>query len=108
MNSLLFIPLAIAYFLVSGLLFLFGLNFMYLTFLSLRQAPEKKGPPGKLERWPQVTVQLPIYNEMYVAERLIQAACWLDYPKDCLEIQVLDDSTDETQTIVARAVKTAP
>ena len=107
MNSLLFIPLAIAYFLVSGLLFLFGLNFMYLTFLSLRQAPEKKGQPGKLERWPQVTVQLPIYNEMYVAERLIQAACWLDYPKDCLEIQVLDDSTDETQTIVARAVKTA-
>ena len=43
-----------------------------------------------------VTIQLPLYNEMYVAERLIKAVCKIDFPKDKLEIQVLDDSTDET------------
>ena len=107
MSNLLFIPLAIAYFLVSSLLFLFGLNFMYLTFISLRQGPQKRPKPRPLERWPRVTVQLPIYNEMYVAERLVQAASRLDYPKDRLEIQVLDDSTDETRAIVSQAAKAA-
>jgi cellulose synthase/poly-beta-1,6-N-acetylglucosamine synthase-like glycosyltransferase len=52
-----------------------------------------------------VTIQLPLYNEQYVVERLIQAVCEIDYPKDKLEIQVLDDSTDETVEIVARAVE---
>ncbi len=51
-----------------------------------------------------VTVQLPLYNEMYVARRLVEAVCRLDYPRDRLEIQVLDDSTDETSEIVARVV----
>ncbi|MEX1248381.1 MAG: glycosyltransferase [Anaerolineales bacterium] len=107
MNNLLFIPVAIAYFLVTGLLFLYGLNFLYLTYRSLREAPEK-GPlqPSK-KSWPRVTVQLPIFNEMYVAERLVNAACSLDYPKNRLEIQVLDDSTDETFSIVQRAVRAA-
>ena len=53
---------------------------------------------------PFVTVQLPIYNEMYVVERLIDAVARLDHPRDRFEIQVLDDSTDETQQIVTRAV----
>ena len=52
-----------------------------------------------------VTIQLPIFNEMYVVERLINAVCKLDYPKENLEIQVLDDSTDETSNIVANLVK---
>jgi cellulose synthase/poly-beta-1,6-N-acetylglucosamine synthase-like glycosyltransferase len=56
--------------------------------------------------WPKVTVQLPIYNERYVVQRLIEAACRLDYPKQLLEIQVLDDSTDDTaeiaQAVIAR------
>ncbi len=51
-----------------------------------------------------VTIQLPLYNEMYVAERLINAVCNIDYPKESLEIQVLDDSTDETTTIVSNIV----
>jgi cellulose synthase/poly-beta-1,6-N-acetylglucosamine synthase-like glycosyltransferase len=51
---------------------------------------------------PAVTVQLPIYNELYVVERLIDAVARLDYPRDRLQIQILDDSTDET-TVVARA-----
>src|SRR5207249_1303667 len=54
--------------------------------------------------WPTVTVQLPLYNERYVARRLIEAVGQLDYPVDRLEIQVLDDSTDETTAVVARAV----
>ncbi len=52
-----------------------------------------------------ITVQLPLFNEMYVAERVIDAVCRLDYPKDLLEIQVLDDSTDETFDIVQKKVE---
>lgn len=52
--------------------------------------------------WPKVTVQLPVYNEKFVVERLMGAAARFDYPRDCLEIQMLDDSTDETTGIVAR------
>jgi cellulose synthase/poly-beta-1,6-N-acetylglucosamine synthase-like glycosyltransferase len=61
--------------------------------------------PPALTRLPRVTVQLPIYNELYVAERLINAVARLDYPADRLEIQVLDDSTDETVEIVRALVE---
>ena len=54
-------------------------------------------PP--LDPLPVVTIQLPLYNEMYVADRLIQAVCDIEYPRERLEIQVLDDSTDETRSI---------
>ena len=53
---------------------------------------------------PKVTVQLPIFNEMYVAERLIEAIAKLEYPPHKLEVQILDDSTDETQLICQRKV----
>lgn len=56
------------------------------------------------EEWPRVTVQLPLYNERYVAERLLEAVARLDYPRDRLEVQVLDDSTDETGEVVAGKV----
>jgi cellulose synthase/poly-beta-1,6-N-acetylglucosamine synthase-like glycosyltransferase len=62
-------------------------------------------PKGSFEALPRVTVQLPIYNEMYVAERLIGAVCKLDYPRELLEIQVLDDSVDETTAVADRAVR---
>jgi len=58
-----------------------------------------------IENYPLVTIQLPIYNEMYVIERLIKTTCEIDYPIDKLEIQVLDDSTDETVGIVDNIVK---
>ena len=65
----------------------------------------KDNVPGPPPAWdgplPVVTIQLPIYNEMYVVDRLLQATAKIDYPQDLLEIQVLDDSTDET-TEVAR------
>jgi cellulose synthase/poly-beta-1,6-N-acetylglucosamine synthase-like glycosyltransferase len=54
---------------------------------------------------PSVTVQLPLYNERYVAERVIAAACALDYPRELLQIQVLDDSTDDTNRIARRAIE---
>jgi cellulose synthase/poly-beta-1,6-N-acetylglucosamine synthase-like glycosyltransferase len=53
---------------------------------------------------PPVTIQLPVYNELYVVNRLIDSVCALDYPRERLEIQVLDDSTDETVDVVAQAV----
>jgi cellulose synthase/poly-beta-1,6-N-acetylglucosamine synthase-like glycosyltransferase len=103
MLDLLFIPSAILYLLVVGALFVYGVNFFYLTYITLRDRKIKLQEPAIAEL-PPVTIQLPIYNEMYVAERLIAAAAALDYPRSLLEIQVLDDSNDETQEIVARKV----
>jgi cellulose synthase/poly-beta-1,6-N-acetylglucosamine synthase-like glycosyltransferase len=62
-------------------------------------------PDLSLTEFPMVTIQLPLYNELYVVRRLIESACAIEYPKDKLEIQVLDDSTDETVEIVDRVVK---
>lgn len=104
MLDLFFIPGAIFYLLVVGLLFIYGINFFYLTYLTLHFRDRKMAPPPLRDK-PFVTVQLPIYNEMYVARRLILAAAGLDYPKESLEIQVLDDSTDETHEIVREVVR---
>ncbi len=62
---------------------------------------------ARSREWPVVTVQLPLYNERRVAERLIAAVAALDYPRDRLEVQVLDDSTDDTRVRVDRAVAAA-
>jgi cellulose synthase/poly-beta-1,6-N-acetylglucosamine synthase-like glycosyltransferase len=104
MLELILIPITIAYFLAVCFLFLYGVNFYYLTGLAIltrRKAPKVK----QLGPWPKVTVQLPIYNEMYVSERLVLAASKLDYPHHLLEIQVLDDSTDETVTVVKKVIE---
>ncbi len=61
-------------------------------------------PPAPVREWPSAAIQLPIYNERYVVERLLKACAELDYPHDRLIIQVLDDSTDETSDLVARLV----
>ena len=102
MSDLLLIPIAILYLIVVSLLFVYGINFFYLTILSFRRTAAAPPPPP--ENWPLVTVQLPIFNERYVARRLIRAAAALDYPAGFLEIQVLDDSVDETRAIVAETV----
>lgn len=106
MSDLLLVPIALLYLVVVGMLFIYGINFFYLTYLSWRKGRQRLEPPV-LTDWPYVTVQLPIYNEMYVAQRLIEAAVQLDYPMDRLEIQVLDDSTDATLQIVDQAVERA-
>ncbi len=82
-------------------IFLFSLGQLHLTIHYLRGRKQRKENATPLVKYPMVTVQLPLYNEKYVAERLINCICRLDYPSERLEIQVLDDSTDETSTIVA-------
>lgn len=87
-----------------GALYIYGINFYYLTFVAIRENKKKPNATPNIDNWPKVTIQLPIYNEMYVAQRLINAVVAVDYPSEQLEIQVLDDSTDETTKIVAEIV----
>jgi cellulose synthase/poly-beta-1,6-N-acetylglucosamine synthase-like glycosyltransferase len=99
MNLIFFLPVAFLYLSIVGLLFIFGINFFYLTYLATRKSPS--GLPAEGDEFlPRVTVQLPFYNELFVAGRLVEAAARLDYPPGCLEIQVLDDSTDETAQLL--------
>jgi cellulose synthase/poly-beta-1,6-N-acetylglucosamine synthase-like glycosyltransferase len=92
-----------------GLLFLFiysltqfSLIHKYIKF----KVSEKKNPTNKdiPVIFPIVTIQLPVYNELYVIERLIDCVCKINYPKNKLEVQILDDSTDETQAIIQEKV----
>ncbi|MBN2492752.1 MAG: glycosyltransferase [Planctomycetes bacterium] len=93
-----------AYLTVLSILAVYGAHRLHLIYL-YRRARQNDPPPARcFEALPRVTVQLPLFNEMYVAERLIDAVAALDYPRDKLEIQVLDDSTDETTDIVAARV----
>ena len=88
----------VLYFFVLSILAIYGWHRYYLVYLYMKnsgRAPEPLPPPDPAEL-PRVTIQLPIFNEMYVADRLIDAVCEMDYPRELLEIQVLDDSTDET------------
>ena len=81
---------------------LYTCNFYYLVILSRQK---KKSKSVELNETPTVTIQLPIYNEKYVAARLVNAVCALDYPKEKLCIQVLDDSNDETNDILKNLVE---
>jgi cellulose synthase/poly-beta-1,6-N-acetylglucosamine synthase-like glycosyltransferase len=95
----------VLYFFVLSILAIYGWHRYFLVYLYMKhrdQEPSPAPPPAVL---PRVTVQLPIFNEMYVADRLIEAVCRMDYPQDLLEIQVLDDSTDETRDIAELAVR---
>ncbi|GAB4476681.1 MAG: glycosyltransferase family 2 protein [Anaerolineae bacterium] len=86
-----------------------GLNALILSLIYLAHRREQPDPPPPLEdgSWPPVLVQLPIYNERHVVQRLIRAAALLDYPRDRLMVQLLDDSTDDTTVIAAAAVDEA-
>ncbi len=93
-----------AYLFSLTILFLFGSHgfvMIYFYFKNRNKKPARRPSP---ENAPVVTVQLPVFNELYVVERLIDAVCAMDYPRDRLEIQVLDDSTDETVDVTAAAV----
>ncbi|MCA6362682.1 MAG: glycosyltransferase [Bacteroidetes bacterium] len=90
---------------------MYGLGLLFVSLYSISQAQllwrylHKRRPEDVYLRdetlRPHVTIQLPVYNEQYVAERLIDAVCRIRYPQQLLEIQVLDDSTDETTAIIA-------
>jgi len=90
----------------SAFLFLFGVNLLYLTVRALRRPCLAFGPVP--DEWdgaePLVCVQVPIFDERYVAERVIDAVCSIEWPRDRFEVQVLDDSDDDTTEIVARRV----
>ena len=95
------------YLLLLFVLALYGLHrgwilylyFRYYKWAAPQAAPEMSGV------WPTVTVQLPVYNERYVVERLIDSVCRLDYPRGQFDIQVLDDSTDDTSDKIAAKVR---
>src|SRR6187397_2153579 len=93
------------YFFVLVILAVYGWHRYYLVYLYMKNKDRVPVPAGSLEALPVVTIQLPIYNEMYVTDRLIDAVCQIDYPRELLEIQVLDDSTDETTNVAERAVR---
>lgn len=95
-------------------LFTYGMNCYFLVLLRRARAGAARLRGQQLREtfcreqlpqgWPSVTIQLPIFNERYVAERLIEAACTMDYPGDRLQVQVLDDSTDDSLEISRAAV----
>ena len=93
------------YFFVLVILAVYGWHRYYLVYLYMKYKDRQPVPAGPLDSLPPVTIQLPIYNEMYVADRLIDAVCRIDYPRELLEIQVLDDSTDETRGVAEQAVR---
>jgi len=98
------ILITIVYSLSLLYIFLFSLGQLHLTWIYIQNQKIKKQIPAALKTFPLVTVQLPIFNEKYVVQRLLNAVSKFNYPKNCLEIQVLDDSTDETTDIIKRKV----
>ncbi|OLE83441.1 MAG: glycosyl transferase family 2 [Acidobacteria bacterium 13_1_20CM_2_60_10] len=98
------LSILIPYFTILGILSIYGLHRYYLTFLYLKNRNKAPRPLERFDSLPRVTVQLPIYNERYVAERLLDSVTRIDYPREQLEIQVLDDSIDETRIICSQLV----
>jgi len=95
----------IPYLAILTILAIYGIHRYHLVFLYLKNKHKTTTPQGAFETLPRVTVQLPIFNEMYVVERLVEAACRIRYPKELLEIQILDDSTDGTIEIAAECAE---
>jgi cellulose synthase/poly-beta-1,6-N-acetylglucosamine synthase-like glycosyltransferase len=99
------IIIELLYVVCAALLSLYGLNSLVLTWLYFRHRSDPLPTLPEPAVWPSVTVQLPLYNEVHTVERLLQAAAALNYPRDRLEIQILDDSSDATRTLAARTAK---
>jgi len=93
------------YFFVLIILAFYGWHRYYLVYAYMKNKDRQPKAGPQLSPLPAVTIQLPLYNEMYVADRLINSVCQIDYPRELLEIQVLDDSTDETTRIAEAAVR---
>jgi len=96
--------LSIIYLVTVVLVALYGANALLLAALYLHRRRQPTSPAPEPEVWPVVSVQLPIYNELYVVERLIDAVARLDYPQGRLQVQILDDSTDETTRLAEACV----
>lgn len=94
----------ICYFVVLCGLSLYGLHRYVIVYLFLKHRNRPPVPLRTFDELPRITVQLPVFNEMYVVERLLKSVAALDYPRGRLQVQVLDDSTDETTDIAAKCV----
>jgi len=96
-------------------LFTYGMNCYLLMIFYRLKRPQARKQDAEIKKnfyrnysvkdWPKVTIQLPIFNERYVVERLIQSVCRFDYPQELIEIQILDDSTDDTVDIAQTVAK---
>jgi cellulose synthase/poly-beta-1,6-N-acetylglucosamine synthase-like glycosyltransferase len=96
---------AMCYVIVLVGLSLYGLHRFCIVYLFLKHRKKLPTPASQFEQLPRLTVQLPLYNEIYVIDRLLQAVSEFDYPRGLLQIQVLDDSTDETRQIAQERVQ---
>src|SRR6476620_4339691 len=96
--------LLIPYFIVLILLASYGIHRYTLVYLYYKKKDKATKPPQPFTELPSVTIQLPIFNEQYVVDRLLQAVCRIDYPRAKLDIQLLDDSTDETANVARELV----
>jgi len=94
-----------AYFAILAILSFYGFHRYLLVWLHRRHRHQAAVVRERFQELPRVTVQLPFYNEMYVVQRVIDAVCAFDYPRDRFEVQLLDDSTDETQKIAREAAE---
>jgi cellulose synthase/poly-beta-1,6-N-acetylglucosamine synthase-like glycosyltransferase len=95
-----------AYFAILVCLSFYGSHRYQMAWLYYRHKATPPVPPPEAATMPlpRVTIQLPLYNERYVVQRLVEHVCRIDYPRDRLEIQVLDDSTDDTQALARQVV----
>jgi cellulose synthase/poly-beta-1,6-N-acetylglucosamine synthase-like glycosyltransferase len=101
------LALLIPYFIVLVWLASYGIHRYMLVYLYYRNKKKRawsEEPPARFEELPRVTIQLPIFNEQFVIERLLESICKIQYPLEKLDIQVLDDSTDETVEVARGAV----
>ena len=99
------LTIMLPYFVVLVILAAYGIHryvLVYTYFKYRHRTPDKPAEPAK---WPKVTIQLPVYNERYVIERLIETVAQFDYPREELQIQVLDDSTDDTREVARDCVE---
>ncbi len=105
--STLYILLLCVYGLCLAFLFCYSMVQLHLTILYWRSKRhiDYKPVPQAPAVWPKVTVQLPLFNERYVVERLLKAITALDYPREKLQIQILDDSTDDTSAIIRQKLQ---
>jgi cellulose synthase/poly-beta-1,6-N-acetylglucosamine synthase-like glycosyltransferase len=94
----------VCYFVVLFGLSLYGLHRYVIVYLFLKNRRKAPQPLRRFAELPRVTVQLPVFNELYVIERLLNAVASLDYPRELLQVQVLDDSTDETTEIAEKRI----
>jgi len=97
--------LLLPYFAVMILLAVYGVHRYTMCYIYFKYRKNANpNPNSHFDELPLVTIQLPIFNEQFVIDRLIEAVCAIEYPREKLEIQVLDDSTDETQQVAADIV----